>query len=220
MSLEVTDFSDSSWAGGKETRKSSSAEVALVGRHFLKAYTRKQQIIARSSAEAECVWQHWEHQKRGVEGIMRDLGFAVKPVCVVDAKAAEHMLHRHGIGKMKHIDVAHSWLRDELKSNRMKVCRVKSVENLVAIGTKALSNKITRKHATSMLYIDAQENLKSGDVMGFGVGESERADQSSPAHQKTSFESTSGHARQFAATAAVATVAKSLLVSGTVVTEL
>ena len=93
---------------------------------------------------------------------MSGLGFVVKPVLIIDAKATEHILHRHGIGKMKHIDVAHSWLQDELKSNRMKVCRVKSVENLAAIGTKALSNKITRKHATSMEYVDAQENLKSG----------------------------------------------------------
>ena len=52
MTSEVTVFSDSDWAGDKETRKSSSAGVALVGRHHLKAYTRKQKIIARSSAEA------------------------------------------------------------------------------------------------------------------------------------------------------------------------
>ena len=34
MSSEVTVFSGSGWAGDKETRKSSSAGVALVGRHF------------------------------------------------------------------------------------------------------------------------------------------------------------------------------------------
>ena len=34
-------------------RKSSSAGVALVGRHSLKAYARKQKITARSSAGAE-----------------------------------------------------------------------------------------------------------------------------------------------------------------------
>ena len=53
ISSEVTVFSDSDWSGDKETRKSSSAGVALVGRHLVKAYTRKQKIIARSSAEAE-----------------------------------------------------------------------------------------------------------------------------------------------------------------------
>ena len=53
MSSEVTVFSDSDWPGDKETRNSSSAGVALAGRHRLEAYTRKQKIIARSSAEAE-----------------------------------------------------------------------------------------------------------------------------------------------------------------------
>ena len=45
---EVTTF-----AGCKETRKSSSAGVVMLGDHTLKSYTRKQNIIARSSAEAE-----------------------------------------------------------------------------------------------------------------------------------------------------------------------
>ena len=45
-------------------------------------------------------------------------------------------------------------------------------------------------------YVDAQENLKSGDVMGLWVDESQRAGQSSRAQQKTSLGSTGGHARQ------------------------
>ena len=48
MSSEVTVFSDSDCADEKETRTSSSAGVALVGRHFLKAFSRKQ----KSSPEA------------------------------------------------------------------------------------------------------------------------------------------------------------------------
>ena len=38
----------------------------------------------------------------------------------------------------------------EVKSNRLRVRRVKSEDNLADIGTKALSNKIIRKHETSM----------------------------------------------------------------------
>ena len=36
------------WAGCKETRKSSSAGVILLGNHALKEYTRKQNIIAKN----------------------------------------------------------------------------------------------------------------------------------------------------------------------------
>ena len=114
---------------------------------------------------------------------MCDLGFAEKQVLIVDAKGTEHILHRHRIGKMKHIDVAHVWLQNEVKSNRFRVRRVKSENNLVDTGTKATSKQITRKHAISMGYIDAQENLKTGGVMGLWIEEPERAGQSSSAQQ-------------------------------------
>ena len=120
--------------------------------------------------------------------MMRDLGSAVKPVRIIDAKATEHILHRHGMGKMKHIDVDHLWLQDEVKSNRLKILRVKSEH----IGMKTLSNKIIRKHATSMVYMDARENSKSGDAMRLWVGKSEQASQSTPHQQKASWETT-GH---------------------------
>ena len=73
---------------------------------------------------------------KGVQSMMCDLGFAVKPVLIIDAKATEHILHRHGIGTMQHIDVAHLCLQDEVKSNRLTVRRVKSEDNLADFGTK------------------------------------------------------------------------------------
>ena len=45
---------------------------------------------------------------------------------------------------MKHIDVAHLWLQDEVKSNRLRDRRVKSEDNLADVGTKVLGKKITR----------------------------------------------------------------------------
>ena len=54
---------------------------------------------------------------------------------------------------MKHLDVAHLWLQDEVTSDRLKVRSVKSEDNLADIGTKAPRNKIIREHATSMRYV-------------------------------------------------------------------
>ena len=93
---------------------------------------------------------------------------------IIDAKA------------MKHIDVAHLCLQDEVNSNMLRVCRVKSEDNLADIGTKAISNKIISLHAISLGCIDAQENLKTGDDMVLWISKSEQADQSSPVQQTTS----------------------------------
>ena len=57
----------------------------------MKAYTRKQKVIAKSSAEAELYAAALgASEAKGVQSMMRDLGLAVKPVLNVDAKATEH----------------------------------------------------------------------------------------------------------------------------------
>ena len=92
---ELAAFTDSDWAGCMETRKSSSAGVLMLGGHTLMAYTRKQKVIAKSSAEAELYAAFLgASEAKGVQSMMRDLGFTVKPGSNIDAKATEHILHR------------------------------------------------------------------------------------------------------------------------------
>ena len=69
-----------------------------------------------------------------------DLVFAMKPVLAIDAKVTEHILHREGIGKLKHTDVAYLWIHDEIKSQRLRVRRVRSEENVADLETKPLSD--------------------------------------------------------------------------------
>ena len=78
--------------------------------------------------------------------MMCDLGFAVKPVLSFDARATEHILHRQGFGELKHIDVASLWVQDEIRSQRRRVRRVRSEENVADLGTKPLSKTVIAKH--------------------------------------------------------------------------
>ena len=74
----------------------------------MKAHTRKQKVIAKGSAEAELhAAALGASEAKGVQSMMRDLVFAVKPVLNIDAEATEHILHWQGIGKLKHIDSDH-----------------------------------------------------------------------------------------------------------------
>ena len=82
-------------------------------------------------------------EAKEVQSMVCDLGFAVKPVLAsIDAKATEHILHRQGIGKLKHTDVAYLWVR----SQRLRVRRVRSEENVADLGTKLLSKTMIAKH--------------------------------------------------------------------------
>ena len=76
MVEELATFSDRDWAGWKETRKSSSAGVILLGSHTLNAYTRKQNIIARSSVEAELYAAALgASETKGIVSFLKDLGY-------------------------------------------------------------------------------------------------------------------------------------------------
>ena len=147
---EVTTFTDSDWAGCKETRKSSSA---------LKAYTRKQKIIARSSAEAELYAAALgASESKGIVSLLRDLGYEKKPLLAIDAN--EHILHRQGIGKLKHIDVAYLWIQDEIRSHRLRARRVRSEDDVADLGTKPLSKAVIAKHCLALGYV----NMNQEDV--------------------------------------------------------
>ena len=131
MVEEVTTFSNSDWAGCKEKRTSSSAGV---GNHTLKACTREQKIIARSSEQAELhAAALGASESKGVVSLLKDLGYEMKLVLAIDAKANEHILHRQGIGRLKHIDVAYLWKQDEARSKRLRQRSVSSVRNTLQI---------------------------------------------------------------------------------------
>ena len=100
--------------------------------------------------------------------MMRDLGFAVKPVLNIDAKATEHILHRQGIEKLKHIDVTYLWVQDEIRSQRLRVRRVRSEENVTDLGTKPLSKTVLRSTVSrrDMVKKMFRVNDNSDDVLG------------------------------------------------------
>ena len=64
--------------------------------------------------------------------MMFDVGFEVKLVLVIDVKAIEHILHKQGMGRMKHTDVAHLWWQGQVRSNRVVKSRVSSKKKKVS----------------------------------------------------------------------------------------
>ena len=74
----------------------------------------------RSRAESDlCVAALSAAESKETVSSLHDLGYAMKPALVVDAKATQHVLHRHGIGRSKHIDVAYFWTPDKVRSKRL-----------------------------------------------------------------------------------------------------
>ena len=86
------------------------------------------------------------------------MGFAaVKPVLAIDAQATEHIFHRQGIGKLKHIDLAYLWVQEEIRSQRLRVCRARERRNVADLGTKPLSKTVTAKHCLTLGHANMDE---------------------------------------------------------------
>ena len=151
---ELTVFTDSDWAGYKETRKSSSAGVLMLGRHTLQAYTRKQKVIAKSSAEAELYAAALgASEAKGVQSMMFDLVFAMKPVLAIDPQARNWEVEAHRCGILVRTG------RDQISETATAQRRVRSEENVADLGTTPLSKTVIAKHCLTLGYMNMDEKM-------------------------------------------------------------
>ena len=68
-----------------------------------------------------------------IQSILRDMNIKVGIVLFVDAKAAIGILHRHGLGKMTHLQVQHLWLQEKVRCNQFKLMKVPTKDDLADI---------------------------------------------------------------------------------------
>ena len=80
----------------------------------------------------------------------------MKPVLAIDGKATEHILHRQGMGNLKHIDEVHL-MQDENRSKRLGVRRVKSEENVADLGAKPLGQAVIANHCLAQECVNMDE---------------------------------------------------------------
>ncbi len=99
-------FSDSDWAACRKTAKSTSGGVIVIGTHFLKGWSRTQQCITLSSAEAELVAMcKLSAELLGLLSMLQDLRESRTGTVLADSTAALAIADRKGSGKLRHINI-------------------------------------------------------------------------------------------------------------------
>ena len=61
---------------------------------------------------------------------------------------------------MKHIDAAHLWIQDEIRSKRLRVRRVRSEENVADLGSKPLGKAEITKHCVALAYVNMATDFR------------------------------------------------------------
>ena len=143
--LEVEGYTDADWAGNISDRKSTSGYFTFVGGNLVTWRSKKQKVVALSSAEAE-----FRGMAKGLcellwlKRLLTEIGFAptseMNLFC--DNKAAIDISHnpiQHD--RTKHVEVDRHFIKHNLETKIVQFPFVKSEDQLADILTKAVSSK-------------------------------------------------------------------------------
>ena len=139
---EITGYSDSDWAGCRVTGKSTSGGVIMLGSHFIKGWSRTQNHVTMSSAEAELIaLVKCTTECMGVQSMYRDWGTSLSCNLYADSSAALAIAKRKGAGKLRHINVSALWIQDVQDREGASYMKVLGTENPADLMTKYLTRE-------------------------------------------------------------------------------
>lgn len=142
--LKIEVFTDADWAGNRDDRKSITGYCTFVGGNLVTWRSKKQNVVARSSAEAE-----FRAMSQGLcEGLwlrtlLGDLSLQEEsPISLYcDNKAAISIAHnpvQHD--RTKHVEVDRHFIKDHLEKGNLVTPFVHSRDQLADVFTKSLSS--------------------------------------------------------------------------------
>ena len=143
--LDLIAYTDADWAGDRDGRKSTSGYFTLVGGNLVTWRSKKQKVVALSSAEAE-----FRGIEKGITEIllirklMSEIGFPQKTACKLfcDNKAAISISEnpvQHD--RTKHVEIDRHFIKDKLEDKIIKLPFVRSRDQLADILTKAVNTE-------------------------------------------------------------------------------
>jgi hypothetical protein len=144
--LDIEGHTDADWAGSVTDRRSTSGYFTFVGGNLVSWRSKKQNVVSRSSAEAEYRGMaHEVCELLWIRNLLGELGFkpnhAMQLNC--DNKAAIDIAHnpvQHD--RTKHVEVDRHFIKEKLEAKIIEVSFVKSKDQLADVLTKAVTGKV------------------------------------------------------------------------------
>lgn len=153
----IRTYSDADLAGCKRTRKSTTGGCIKVGAHTIKAWSKTQSLVALSSAESEFyAILKASAETPGVMAMMHDIGYTVKGEIWGDASAILGIIHRHGLGKTRHIDTSLLWAQQVAATQRLKYGKMLGKDNPADLFTKYFDVSTIDHHIESLRFEDKE----------------------------------------------------------------
>ena len=119
----------------------------MIGGHFLKGWSRTQNHVTLSSAEAELIaLVKCSAELMGMRSAMRDWGVESSGVVYADSSAALAIANRKGAGKLRHINISSLWIQEKQDLHQLEMRKVLGTENPADLMTKYLTRAVMDTH--------------------------------------------------------------------------
>jgi len=152
----IVAYTDSDFAGDIKDRKSTSGHIILLGNNPISWMSKKQSIVASSTAEAEYISASQCIKKLlWIKNILFELIGFNKPITIfIDNNACKISMENGDLNpKLKHISIKYHFTVDNIKKKIVELKHIESSENLADILTKVTNgNKI--KSFANIIFIN------------------------------------------------------------------
>lgn len=156
--IGVQGYTDADWVGCIDDRKSTAGYFTFVGGNLVTWRSKKQNVVALSSAEVE-----FRGMVKGIcellwiRKMLTELGFEPKGEMKLfyDNKAAIDISHnpvQHD--RTKHVEVDRHFIREKIDSKILEIPFVRSGDQIADMLTKAVSSKVFNEFLDKLGMID------------------------------------------------------------------
>ena len=123
----------------------------MIGSHLIKSWSRQQNLISLSSAEAELYGLvKASSEALGIKSMALDFGQNLSVRVYADASAALGIVHRKGLGKVRHIDTSTLWVQQAAFTKIIAYLKVEGTEHPDDLCTTHLAEAIREQHAKAV----------------------------------------------------------------------
>ncbi|RVW12247.1 Retrovirus-related Pol polyprotein from transposon RE1 [Vitis vinifera] len=163
QSIEV--YTDADWVGAVDDRRSTSGYFTFVGGNLVTWKSKKQNVVARSSAEAEfrgmalglceALW---------LRLLLQDLGYLSRqPIRLFcDNKAACDIAHDPvQLDRTKHVEMDRFFIKEKLDDKIVELPKIRSEDQLANVLTKAVSKRVEYNSPNGRSFRELLERLEN-----------------------------------------------------------